>query len=280
MSVEFTREDVYSRLPRRRADAHKGMCGRALLLCGSRGYTGAAALAALGALRTGIGLVYLGVPESIYAIEAVKLTEPVIFPLPDRDGMLSEEALPHILDYLPKMDAVLIGPGLGQSPGTLAVLEGVLRAASCPVVVDADGINLLARHRTILRGRTGPTVLTPHDGEFARLGGGGGPDREHEARRLARELGCVMVRKGCRTLTTDGELCYVNTTGHPGMAVGGTGDLLAGMLTSLLAQGMAPMDGAACAVWLHGAAGELCARDLGVALLPTDMAACLPRLFQ
>lgn len=280
MSVEFTRENVYSRLPRRPVDAHKGMCGRALLLCGSRGYTGAAALAALGALRTGIGLVYLGVPESIYAIEAVKLTEPVIFPLPDRGGMLSEEALPNILDRLPKMDAVLIGPGLGQSPGTLAVLEGVLRTASCPVVVDADGINLLARHRTILRGRTGPTVLTPHDGEFARLGGGGGPDREAETVRLARELGCVLVRKGSRTLITDGEMCYVNTTGHPGMAVGGTGDLLAGMMTSLLAQGMAPMDGAACAVWLHGAAGELCAQDLGVTLLPTDMAACLPRLFR
>ena len=257
MTHTLTRREVLSLLPRRPEDAHKGLCGRALLLCGSRGYTGAAALAALGALRTGIGLVFLGVPESIYAIEAVKLTEPVIFPLAEERGMLSAAALPVILDRLPKMDAVLIGPGLGQSPGTLAVTEAVLAAASCPVVVDADGINLLAAHKMLLRDRTGPTVLTPHDGEFARLGGDPSGDRLGPAMDLARDLGCVLVRKGHRTLITDGEKCYVNTTGNAAMAVGGMGDLLSGMVVSLLAQGMAPLEAAGCAVWLHGAAGDV-----------------------
>ena len=120
---------VLSLLPDRDSNAHKGDFGKILLLCGSRGYTGAAALAAMGALRSGAGLVYLGVPENIYAIEAVKLTEPIVFPLADEGGMLSSAAVPEILERLPRMDAVLIGPGLGQSPGTLAVVRAVLENA-------------------------------------------------------------------------------------------------------------------------------------------------------
>ncbi|MBQ5711965.1 MAG: NAD(P)H-hydrate dehydratase, partial [Oscillospiraceae bacterium] len=133
--MELDREAVLALLPDRDPFAHKGCFGKLLLLCGSRGYTGAASLAAMGALRSGAGLVFLGVPESIYAIEAVKLTEPVVFPLPDRDGMLAVDAVKEVADRLCQMDAVLIGPGLGQSEGTLAVLETVM-ASSLPVVVD------------------------------------------------------------------------------------------------------------------------------------------------
>ncbi len=278
--IRLDHQAVLDLLPDRDDFAHKGDFGRVLLLCGSRGYTGAAALAAMGALRTGAGLVYLGVPESIYAIEAVKLWEPVVFPLPEEDGMLSREAAADVARLLPKMDAVMIGPGLGRSAGTLAVLERVLEDFSGPVVVDADGINLLSQHKDMVRGRTGPTILTPHEGEFRRLADLG-EDRQQAAAALAQELGCVLVLKGHRTIITDGERCYENTTGNPGMAVGGSGDVLAGMIVSLLGQKMPAMEAAAVAVWLHGAAGDRCARELGqYGMLPTDMLQILPRLMK
>ena len=274
-------DDVMDLLPDRDPWGHKGSFGRVLLLCGSRGFTGAAYLAAMGALRTGAGLTFLGVPESIYAIEAVKLNEPVVFPLPDQDGKLSKHAIPEILGRLPSMDAVLIGCGLGQSEDTLEVVKSVLEKAACPVVVDADGINLLAAHKDILRGREAPTILTPHDGEAARLAGAVGQDRIAYAKALAADLGCILLLKGHRTVITDGQTVYVNNTGNPGMAVGGSGDVLAGMIVSLIGQGIAPLDAAACGAWLHGAAGDLCAKELGqYAMLPTDMLEALPRLLK
>ena len=279
--IELKAEDVLSILPDRDPEAHKGSFGKILLLCGSRGYTGAAYLSAMGALRSGAGLVYLGVPESIYAIEAVKLNEPVVFPLPDEGGKMSEKAVPEILERLGKMDAVLMGCGMGKSTGTLAVLETVLKNAKCPVVLDADGINLVSAHKDLLRGRTAPTVLTPHDGEYLRLAGSLGKDRMTAAGDLARELGCVVVLKGHRTWITDGASFCRNTTGNPGMAVGGSGDMLAGMIVSLLGQGMGPLEAAECAVWLHGAAGDLCQKELGqYGMLPSDMLEALPRLMK
>ena len=274
-------EDVARLLPRRDPWAHKGDFGKLLLLCGSRGYTGAAYFAAMGALRVGAGLVFLGVPESIYAIEAVKLNEPVIFPLPDKNGMLSAEAIPAILQKLPNMDAVLIGPGLGQSEDTLQVTAAVLRNASCPVILDADGINLLSAHKALLRGRDKPTILTPHDGEFLRLWGAIGEDRMAAAGEAARELNCVLLLKGHETCITDGASEYRNPTGNPGMAVGVSGDVLAGIITGLVGQGLSPLEAAACGAWLHGRAGDLCARELGeYGMLPTDMLHILPRLLK
>lgn len=278
---ELNHEAVLSLLPDRDPWGHKGTFGKLLLLCGSRGYTGAAYLSAMGALRSGAGLTFLGVPESIYAIEAVKLSEPVVFPLPDEDGRLSAEAVPEILERLPNMDAVLIGPGLGQSEGTFAVVKAVLEQAKCPVVVDADGINVLSAHRDVLRGRKYPTIVTPHDGEFAGLGGVIGDDRMESARALAKDLGCIVLLKGHETCITDGETGYRNHTGNPGMAVGGSGDVLAGILVSLLGQGLSPLEAAACGAWLHGAAGDLCAAEIGqYGMLPTDMLGALPRLMK
>lgn len=272
---------VLSLLPDRNPWGHKGNFGKLLLLCGSRGYTGAAFFAAMGALRSGAGLVFLGVPESIYGIEAVKLNEPVIFPLPDAGGRLSADAVPEILTRLPQMDAVLVGPGLGQSEGTLAVVRAVLEKAECPVVVDADGINVLSAHRDLLRGRKLPTILTPHDGEFARLGGVIGEDRMAAAAALAEELGCVVLLKGHETCITDGTDGYLNPTGNPGMAVGGSGDVLAGVITAMLGAGLPPLEAAACGAWLHGASGDRCAAELGqYGMLPTDMLSALPRLMK
>lgn len=272
---------VLSYLPDRKRDSHKGDFGRILLLCGSRGYTGAAALAAMGALRSGSGLVYLGVPESIYGIEAVKLTEPVVFPLPDRDGKLHRAALQQILPMLAKMDAVLMGPGLGHCADTEEVVAAVLRDFDGPVVLDADGINVLSMHKDILRGRTAPTILTPHAGEFVRFGGILTKDRVSSAAAMASDLGCIVVLKGSDTVITDGNRAYVNRTGNPGMAVGGSGDVLAGILVSLLGQGLAPLEASACAVWLHGAAGDRCSATLGqYGMLPSDMLLELPRLMK
>jgi len=255
--LKLDHHQVLSILPDRALQSHKGNYGKVLLLCGSRGYTGAAALAAMGALRSGSGLVYLGVPESIYAIEAIKLIEPVVFPLPDCKGTLSHEAIEPITQMLPKMDAVLIGPGLGQSEGTFSVLKAVLEKAYCPVVVDADGINLLSAHKDIVRGRTNTTILTPHEGEFERLAGPIGADRISAARRLSQDLGVIVLLKGHNTVITDGKSVYINPTGNPGMAVGGSGDVLAGIIASLLGQGLSPLKAAACGAWLHGATGDL-----------------------
>ena len=272
---------VLNMLPDRDPFGHKGTFGKVLLLCGSRGFTGAAYLAAMGALRTGAGLVFLGVPESIYAIEAVKLNEPVVFPLPEEGGKLSTQAIEEILERLPQMDAVLIGCGLGQSPGTLEVVKAVLEQAKCPVVLDADGINVLREHKDILRGRANPTILTPHDGEFLRFGGKLGEDRMASARQFSRDWNCILLLKGHRTCITDGRTAYLNLTGNPGMAVGGSGDVLADMIVSLLGQGLPPLEAAACGAWLHGAAGDLCAEEIGqYGMLPTDMLTRIPRLMK
>ncbi len=278
---KLTHEDVLRILPNRPADSHKGDYGKVLLLCGSQGYTGAAALAAMGALRSGAGLVYLGVPESIYNIEAIKLTEPVVIPLPDKDGMLSENAIDQIKLRMDKMDAILIGCGLGCSEDTYCVVKYILTNFDGPVVLDADGINAISGHIDILRGRTGLTIVTPHEGEFIRLGGVLTGDRVHDACLLARQLHTTIVLKGHETVITDGENVYINPTGNPGMAVGGSGDMLAGMIVSLLGQHIEDLSAAACAVWLHGAAGDLCAAEIGqYGMLPSDMLQILPRLMK
>lgn len=279
--MQLTHENVLSILPDRKPDTHKGDYGKVLLLCGSRGMTGAAALAAMGALRSGAGLVYLGVPASIYAIEAVKLTEAIVFPLPEKDGKLSVQALPTIQKYMDIADAILVGPGMGISEDCMAVLQTVLETFSGPIVVDADGITQLAKHPDLVKNRSFPTILTPHDGEFQRLGIGQGLPRTAGAEAAARELGVILLRKGHRTVITDGCNTYINPTGNPGMAVGGSGDVLAGMLVSFLGQKIAPLEAAACAAWLHGAAGDRCAEKLGqYAMLPTDLLQELPYLLK
>lgn len=272
-------QSVGKLLPKREVNTHKGDYGKLLLICGSRGYTGAAALCALGTLRSGAGLVYLAVPESIYEIEAVKLLEPVIFPMPDEGGMLSVQAVEKIDALLPKMNAIAIGPGLGQSEGTFQVVKHVLQSAKCPVILDADGINVVSKHTHILRDRIAPTVLTPHDGEFLRMGQRLTEDRCQSAVDAAIHLECIMVLKGHKTVITDGKSCYVNNTGNPGMATGGSGDVLTGIIASLIGQGLDPLQAAACGAWLHGAAGDRCAQQIGqYGMLPQDMLQILPQI--
>lgn len=260
-------------LPRRERTAHKGDFGRVHIFGGSVGYTGAPVLAALGALRTGSGLVYLSVPEEIYAIEAVRCLEAMLSPLPrSAAGIEAAKAA------LAGKDAVLIGPGLGRSAWAEELVLTLLETAACPIVLDADGLNAVSAHIDKLDGRDRPTVLTPHEGEFTRLGGDLRLGREAAARAFVREHRCILVLKGHETLTAlpDGTM-YVNTTGNPGMATGGSGDVLGGMMVSLLGQGLTPADASIAAVWLHGRAGDLAAVDRGeYGMLPSDLVERVP----
>lgn len=280
--LETSAEFVDQLLPVRDRYAHKGNFGKILLLCGSVGFTGAAALAARAALRTGSGLIYLGVPDTVYPILAGKLDEPMVFPLPsDGCGRLSALAVPEIRWRLKSCDACLIGPGLGRADDIREIVEAVLSSFTGPVVLDADGLNAVDGHIDVLRGAGCPLVLTPHEGEFARLGGDLSLGREAAAAKMALETGAVVLLKGHRTLITDGKRMYRNTTGNPGMATGGSGDVLSGILTSLLGQGIAPLEAAAAAAWIHGAAGDWCAEATGeYGLTPGDMIEAIPRLLK
>ena len=272
-------------LPVRARDAHKGDFGKVYILGGSVGYTGAPVLAARAAVRSGAGLVSVGVPAPAWPVAAAKLDEAMPHPLPaGKEGQLSLEAGEAALHRLAACGVCLIGPGLGRGNSVAAVVRHLLRELRIPVVLDADGINALEGHIDVLDGRKGlHTVLTPHDGEFARLGGDlSSGDRLGAARDFAVEHGCCLVLKGHRTITAfpDGT-AYINTTGNPGMAKGGSGDVLAGVILSLLGQGLPARQAVPMAVWLHGAAGDLCAGEIGeYGMTPSDLLAALPRVIQ
>lgn len=270
-------------IPKRKPDGHKGTFGKVIVLGGSVGYTGAPYLSAAAAARTGCGLVFLGVPESIWAVEAAKCVSAMPFPLPDKKGVLSIKALQSIIERMDNCDVLAMGPGLGRSEGSARLVREVLQTVTVPVVLDADGINALESHIDILDARRGRvTILTPHDGEFARLGGDVSKGRVEAARRFAMEHGCILVLKGHRTLTATPEgNVLVNTTGNSGLAKGGSGDVLTGIIASLLAQGATAVQAAGGGTYLHGLAGDLAANRLTeYAMDPEDVIAALPETFQ
>ena len=276
-------ELVKTVLPVRARNSHKGDYGRVLLLCGSTGLTGAAVLAANAAVRSGSGVVYLGVPEQVYPICAAQCLGPVVFPLPcDAEGRLSLAAKPVIERRMTNMDAVLMGPGLGRSEEVTALVRWMLDFCHKPLVLDADGINALERHIDILRGTACPVILTPHDGEFLRLGGDPmAEDRVQQAREFADRTGSILLLKGHRTIVSDGHNTYISAVGNPGMATGGSGDVLSGVIVSLLGQGVMPLEAAACAAWLHGSAGDLAAAEIGeYGMTPEDLLTRIPRLLR
>ena len=270
------REDVV--LPKRAPITHKGDYGKLLILAGSVGYTGAASLCARAAVRAGAGLVYLGVPADIYEIEAVKSEEPMAFPLPcGGGGRVSAGAVPAVEKRLADCDVCLVGPGLGRDEDTAAVTAAALKAARGPVVADADALWAIGRDLTVLQAAKGPVVLTPHEGEFARLLGRPVGDRLTDGLDFAREHGCVLVLKGHRTICAfpDGT-GHIIDGGNPGMATGGTGDVLAGVIGALL--GQLPLRRAVVtACWLHARAGDLAAEKYGeYALKAGDIIDLLP----
>ena len=275
---------VRDALPRRKLDGHKGDFGKLLVIGGAVGYTGAPYLTASAAVRSGCGLVYLGVPESIWAVEAEKCVSAMPFPLPEKNGLLSDKALQQILEKLDICDVLALGPGLGRSDRVTRLACDLLRQTEKPVVLDADGINALEGHIDVLDARRGRvTILTPHDGEFARIGGDlSGGDRLAAARNFAAAHGCILVLKGHRTVTVGPEgNALVNTTGNSGLAKGGSGDVLTGVIASLLAQGASPIRAAAAGVWLHGRAGDIAARELTpYGMTPADVIERLPKVFK
>ena len=271
-------------LPPRKVDGHKGTFGKLLVVGGSVGFTGAPYLTAAAAVRSGCGLVYLGVPQEIWAVEAAKCVSAMPFPLADKNGLLSYKALQTIKEKLACCDVLALGPGLGWSPHTERLVCELLERTEQPVVLDADGINALAGHIDVLDRRKGRvTILTPHDGEFARIGGDlSHGDRVRAAREFAVQHGCVLVLKGHRTVTATPEgNVMVNTTGNSGLAKGGSGDVLTGIIAALLAQGCTAARAAALGVWLHGRAGDLAAeRRTEYAMKPEDVMGALLGAFR
>ena len=251
-------------MPARDQGGHKGTFGKVYLLGGSVGYTGAPVLCAGGAVHSGCGLVFLGVPETVWPIAAARCLCAMPHPLAEQDGRLSAAAETEIRHRAAVCDAVAVGCGLGRSEGSDVLVRALLTLEK-PLVLDADGINAIAGHMDVLDSRSAPTVLTPHDGEFHTLTGQWpGKDRLSTALDFAKAHHCVLVLKGHRTIVAgpDGR-AYLNTTGNDGLAKGGSGDVLAGLITSFLAQGMDALEAAAAAVWVHGKAGDQMAEQYG-----------------
>ncbi len=275
---------VRGRLPQRHPYSHKGDYGKVLVVAGSRGYTGAAALCAEAALRAGAGLVYLAVPESLLGAMEAKLTEVIKLGLPEVDGALALGALPQIFEMLADTDVLVVGPGLGRHTQTVKTVRQLIAKADKPLVVDADGLNALGRDaEEILTERTAPTVLTPHPGELSRLIAKSVDEIESDrvgiARETAKQHNSVLVLKGVPTVTAtpNGEI-FINSTGNSGLASGGSGDVLTGCLGGLLAQGLDSVTASVCAVYLHGRAADLIRPDLGErGMIAGDVLRALPR---
>lgn len=284
----ITKDFVKAALPVRVASAHKGTFGHVGILAGSVGKTGAAALAARAALRTGAGLVTIGVPASVNDVLEAKLLEAMTLPLPETKARtLGLAAFDRILTFIQAKAAVAIGPGLSTHPETVEVVQSLMKHLDRPSVLDADALNALASRASLLTECKTPPILTPHPGEMARLEVDATPqsvnaDRLGTARRFARERGVFVVLKGARTVVArpDGVL-MICPTGNPGMATAGTGDALTGMLVSLLAQGVPSWEAACAATYLHGAAGDLAAARLGSAgMIAGDLIEHIPYAIQ
>ena len=275
-------------LPRRAADANKGTFGHLLLLCGSYHMPGAAVFAAAAAERSGAGKITLAFPEPAYAAIASKLSEPLFLPLPaDAEGFFETTAREKVIKELDGKSAVLVGCGIGTELGGLSVLETAMKRCKAPLLVDADGINLLSRNIYLLEEREEPTVLTPHLGEFAKLIGK--PIEEIKANRALYACAfsesfphTVLVLKGKNTIIAcKGKILHINPTGNAGLAQGGTGDVLAGLMAGLMAQGIAPFESAVAAAFLHGEAGEAASEALSQRGMTTmDVVRFLPDAFK
>jgi len=271
----------------REPDTHKGTYGHLFVLGGSVGKTGAAHLCSEAALRCGTGLVTLGIPESLNPILEQKLTEVMTLPLPSSpEGFLKAEALDEILSFVSSVDGLAIGPGLGINRDTESVVREVWQAVEKPMIWDADALTLLARNSDLKRKQKAPVILTPHPGEMARLTGKRTSwiqaNRVEAARALSEEWGVITVLKGARTLVThpEGRL-GINSTGNAGMASGGMGDVLTGLIGGLMLQGLDPFDAASFGVWLHGAAGDQASGRIGpMGFLASEVMEAVPVIFK
>ena len=281
---------VRERLPERDPNSHKGDYGRVLVLAGSRGLSGAAIMTADAALRSGAGLVYMGYPECLSSAIEGRLLEAVKFPLPELDGAIADTAISEITQIVAedRITALAIGPGLSQRESIRPLLHELLPELNVPLVIDADGINNLADEdgRKLLQKLEAPTVLTPHPGELSRLIDRSIAEIEHDrvgtAQKAAEDLALVMVLKGAPTVTAlpSGDV-FVNASGNSGLATGGSGDVLTGLIVGLTAQGMSVEDAAPAGVYLHGLLADRLALTMGErAMLPRDLLETLPEVLK
>ncbi|MFQ5498818.1 MAG: NAD(P)H-hydrate dehydratase [Candidatus Zixiibacteriota bacterium] len=284
----ITPELVTDILPIRKRDGHKGQFGKLLVLAGSTGMAGAAVLAARGAYRSGAGLVRIACPRTVLPTIAPSVIEATTHPLPDvaKKGALALRGLGEVRKLLPQHDAVVIGPGLGQHRETSELVRRLVGGLDRPSIIDADGLNALVNHLDLLKQTNVPTVLTPHVGEFERMIGESLSESIHEriesAAQFATTYGVVLVLKGSPTVvaSTEGS-SFINPTGNDGMATGGSGDVLSGIIGTFLSQGLSAPDAAVCGVYIHGLAGDLAAEELTArAMMAGDIAEFLPGAFE
>lgn len=276
-------QELIANFPKREKDAHKGDFGHVLVVAGSCGYTGAAYLTSQAAALSGSGLVTLAVGRSLYEVMALKLTEVMVRPLFEtKDFSPSLLAERDLLTFADKCSAIAIGPGLSQNKETQKLVVNLIAKLNKPIVLDADGINALAGRADTLKTAKAPVILTPHPGEMARLTGQDmneiQKNRKDVAIKAASEYNTVVVLKGHETVVAapSGDV-YINATGNPGMATAGTGDVLTGMIASFVGQGVEPFKASALAVYFHGLAGDLAAKEKGeLSLLATDLLNKLP----
>jgi len=272
---------------KRNPESHKGSYGHLFIMGGSPGFTGAVCLTAQAAMRSGVGLVTVGIPESLNDILEVKLTEPMSLPLPETgEKTFSVRAAELALDFIRKRsDAAVIGPGVSLHPETINCLISLIPEIPVPMVIDADALKIISTRMEIMKKLKAPAILTPHPGEMGYLVGKTAAevqkDRLNLARRLAEEYQVVVVLKGHRTVVTDGHNATINLTGNAGMATAGAGDVLSGIAGSFLAQGMQALEAASWAVYFHGLAGDLAASVKGeISLIASDLIEYLPLAFQ
>lgn len=267
-------------------DSNKSTLGSLLCICGSYGMAGAAIMAGKAALRCGIGLLKIAVPKSIYPVCATNILESVYYPLEETsNGVISSKNTDFLLEMCEKSSAVVIGCGLSVCDDTKNLVQSVITNCEKPLVIDADALNCICNKPEILKNLKAPAIITPHPGEMARLLHSTpktvNSNRENTAIDFAKKFGVVTVLKGAGTIiaSPDGEV-YINHTGNSGMATGGSGDVLSGIIGSLLAQGAAPINAAAAGVFLHGTIGDLAAEKLGkISMLPTDMIDMIPTAY-
>lgn len=263
----ITSSDVKAGFAKRAKNAHKGSFGRLLTICGSYFMPGAAVICAKAALKTGVGLLECVFPKSVYPVMTAHLMQPVFKPVCENESRtISIGAMNDVTESLSRADAVAIGCGIGNNDDTQVITAQIIKNASVPVVLDADGINSVVPFIDIIKDRKAPLIITPHPAEMARLIGESTAyvqsHRIDTARTFALENDCIVVLKGANTIVTDGRQVFVNTTGNAGMAMGGTGDMLTGMLASFIAQGISPLQAAKAAVYIHGLCGDITAEEL------------------
>lgn len=283
-NIEYTCLSDFSGLvSERRLLSHKGNFGHVLVIAGSPQYAGAGSLCVRGALRIGAGLVTLGIPKSMQTVYQIKCTESITLALPETDaGTMSQDAYPHIMKFIESVDAVALGPGLSKHSDTIKLIKKIISTSHKPLVIDADGVNAIAEELLVLRKAKAPLVITPHPGEMAGLLHTSvksvQADRWKITRELAEKYGITIALKGFHSVIAgDDKKIYINSSGNPGMASGGMGDVLTGIIAGLLAQGLSPLDSARLGVYLHGAAGDIVAQKRGEwGILAGDLLAELP----